>query len=212
MDRPWRIAAIAGLGVLLATPVAALQILPIEDNRSVSWVLQNGTPEQLIPGPGFPVFDAVLNIVGGPSTSQTTAIGATEMGGEGGVFVNTDEATDVRSAFDITFRVDEAVAYELSGEDSGPDTTVVLSGPGGVLFEVPPSTDFTVFTQVGTLLPGTDYRLVLAVDVPGYLDGWGGYWSFQLALVPLPEPSHLPALGAALLVAATGRRRLDRRA
>ena len=202
-----RLSAVAASACLLAPPVAALEILPTQDDRVVSWILQNGTPEQLTPGPGFPVFAETLNIVGGPSVSQNTSIGPTQMSGSGAAFVNTDEATNAVSVFDVTFRVDEGVAFALSGAAyGGVDSEVVLSGPTGVIFEAPPSQGGAFpFFVTGTLVPGVDYRLRLALEVPNSAAGYGE-WQFAFDTTALPEPSNLVALGAALLVAAARRR------
>lgn len=193
------------LAVLLASPAGAFQILPVHDGRVVSWIRQNGTLEQLTPGPGFPVFEGSLNIVGGPGAGQSTSIAATQMSGAGGVFVNTPEATNVVSAFDVSFRVDEAVGYALSGVISGGISEVVLSGPSGVLFGDPPL--YVPFSVTGTLVPGTDYRLRIALDVPSYEVHVGGSWDFAFSITPLPEASTLGMFGAAVLVAAARRRR-----
>jgi hypothetical protein len=196
------------LAVLLASPAAAVQILPVHDGRVVSWIRQNGTLEELTPGPGFPVFAENLNIVGGPGTGQNTSIAATQMGGAGGVFVNTGAATNVVSAFDVSFRVDEGVAYALSGLISGGVSEVLLSGPSGVLFGGPPPSQgrYFPFSVTGTLAPGTDYRLRIALDVPSYEVEVGGNWNFAFSITPLPEVSTLGMFGAAVLFAASRRR------
>jgi hypothetical protein len=194
MSHPMRIAAIAGLACLLASPAGALQIVPVQDARVVSWVLENGTPQQMTPGPGFPDFHGQLNIIGGPSTSQDTSVDPTQMGGTGAVFVNTVEATDARSDFDVTFQVDEAAQYDLSGTSYYGPTQVLLFGPGGVLYDgTGPSSGYT-FSDTGALVAGVDYRLLVAVEVPDLNSGYGE-WEFTFGVSPLPEP------GAVLLLA-----------
>lgn len=215
-------ALVAVLGLLPVLPASALQILPTQDDRIVSVTLAFGGTLQEVPGPGFPDFNESVNFVGVGSANQLSSIGATEMTGAGDDFTDGAGDTSGFSIFDVRFQVDEVVSYLLSGSVYGygysPATdvlpTVNLSGPGGVLFEpgLPSGVGPYPFEGTGTLLPGVEYRLLVASAHQGGVDengtgGEGHEWSFSFAIaVPEPATGALVPLAVAL-AAGLGRRR-----
>ena len=194
-------------GVALSPlPSRALAILPVQDDRSVSvaYLSNPGLDESAVPVPPFSDFDAFVGGVGIANASQLSTIDTTAIHGFGGSGVDGSGDGSGAAVFDLTFQVDEPVAYSFSGYayfEPDSQATVALFGPGGALFEPGPTWPGLDFSTTGVLAPGTDYRLVVAASHPDGMDFQATQWSFDFAISAVPEPGSGLLCALALLAA-----------
>jgi hypothetical protein len=154
---------------------------------------------QVQPMPGAVYFD---QSIGGQSgfADEGFSIGQTSMSATGGATSSVDLA---HSVFDVSFSVDAARHFTLSGSVSGnlPGvvtlSTAFLSDSSGAMHQFDVS-----LALAGVLTPDKQYRLYVAVDPPVT---WAANWSFNLTL---PEPSAAGLLLLALPALALLRLRL----
>lgn len=187
--------------IAIANPVAAVSILPGQDDRFTE--VPPALGGRLVPNPPFSDFDGFTGGVGVTAAFQDSRIRPDHMAGTGSVQNDGGGGYAARSVFDITFQVDATAAFTLDGTlfaDLG-NASVTLSGPGGVLFAQQTSSvvgDSEPFTSAGLLQAGADYRLVVESDQPMNTQFTANGYSFQFSVSALPEP----ATGVLLFVAA----------
>ena len=197
--------------LLLAAPQAALglQILPAADDRRIELSLVPDPAAVVTASPAFSVFSETLFFVGAGEATQNTSLGATTLSGSGGDFTDGAGATEGRTRFDVTFRVDEPAAYDLTGELFGDLIyfTLALTGPSGTLFTPALAGTTLPFADSGLLLPGLDYRLVIESRHPSAMGTVGpNEWNFVFA-IDVPEPDAFALwLGVAAALATHTRR------
>lgn len=185
-----------------ASPMAAVSILPVQDDRFTEVPPSLGG--RLVPNPPFSDFDGFTGGVGVTAAFQDSRIRVDHMAGTGSVQNDGAGGDPAQSVFDITFQVDAPAAFTLDGTleaDIG-TAAVTLSGPSGILFQqsVLPTggpSAFDVFATAGFLQAGVDYRLVVESNQPMNTQFTVNAYSFQFSVLALPEP----AVTALLLVA-----------
>jgi hypothetical protein len=163
---------------------------------------------------------------GGPQAPRTTGtasqqsqINPDSLIGTGGVtahadagFPNNMSATGA-SDFRVTFSVDQAVDYLLTGlleaspapgGDVPPLARALLSGPGGDIYAVEIESGSAPLLSAGILPPG-EYELIVLATATVEASGHDASASFEFSFTAVPEPGTIS--GFALLALIARRRR-----
>jgi hypothetical protein len=196
------------LVVLAAPGTASASIIPISDARYIEMTEYMGNPpntvQTLAPDPSFSFFDASLQgevAFYSGQVSQTSSITSSAIQGIGsGDGEGPEAGLGVRglSVLDVTFAVDSAQPYELSGTLGSWNQAVggyLTWYEGGVSqftiyapFCDPCSVEqFESVSMTLALSPGTAYRLVAAAS--NFYQPYPGSGSFDITLQAVPEPS-----------------------
>src|SRR5687767_14950412 len=210
-----------GISTLLVAQAAAGAFIGVTDARLVTLGCSgdNGPGtcsfgQSVSPNPAFADFDHTIDH---PPTiwqhsitsSQDSSFGPVLLAGTGSVSVGNSNPGDwitVESLYDITFDVDVATPYQLTGaltarSDSGTRTQLTLSGDVEIFSARTPGESgehLVDFDHAGVLDPGR-YRLQVRAWTGGLFLQDGQLASFQFQLVPEPTSALLLGLGLALL-------------
>jgi hypothetical protein len=155
---------------------------------------------------------AVCN--GVASATQTSSFSATRLEGSGRASFNSNyQPGSVASIYDITFDVDTATPFSLTGvlENIAPGSLFVsLTGETEIFaFSAMPSYPYSYpFATSGVLDPGR-YRLLVSGAYRGQLGA--SHQTFQFDLQAIPEPQSVLLLGAGLAMLASQSLRRSRR-
>ena len=168
------------------------------------------------PAAPFASFDA--SVVAGSSwtASQTSSVSSALLAGVGQAGSETGETGSASSIYDITFDVDVATPYRITGaldnQSSGVALTFQLFEGASLLYEVDGGGVFgtTALSGQDVLAPGT-YRLLVQASFSGAGPGDQASYSFELAQIPEPGTGLLVGLGLSVLALRRTRGRAGRR-
>lgn len=177
-------------GSLCLAGSAGASIVVLEDAR---YITADGHPPTF-PAPGASLFDA-QDVGAGSFSVQNSTLGSSGFSGNGGYYTDGPVPPSLpygwaASVFDVAFTVDAPTTFQLSTSVTAP---IFPSAPvdGGVfgdsngIFHVIPVGQSSL---TGTLLPGTQYRLIVLVASSYELVYAGNSPTWFLTLT-VPEPS-----------------------
>jgi hypothetical protein len=203
-----------GLFLMLAADSAAgLTLTPLSDGRKVYaefCVSPSGCSTSLTPPTPFQAWTG--SALGASQTSSVDALG---MGGNGSATGgSTTSPIEALSTFNVTFSIDSAADFELSGTVAAsirPQQQQSVASAQALLLRADASTviGYTAglgqtvnFDYHGYLDPGT-YQIDVSA---GSFFATPASWSFRLDLAPAPEPALLGLVAAAGLLPLARRR------
>jgi hypothetical protein len=156
------------------------------------------------PAVPFAPFDASVEAGSSWTASQSSTVASTLLAGVGQAGTSTGETGNASSIYDITFDVDVATPYKITGvldnQSSGLALTFQLFEGSNVLYEVDGGGVFgtTPLSNQDVLAPGT-YRLLVQASFAGAGAGDQASYSFEFGQVPEPGTGLLVMLGLSVL-------------
>ena len=164
---------------------------------------------------GFNPFSAFVDAGSTYTATQNSSVSAALLTGSGQAGGETGEVGNATSVYDITFDVDGATPYDISGtlenSSSGATLNFQLLQDGNVVHDYNAESVFgsSPFAFSGVLLPGSSYRVIVEATINESIGQLN--WSFSMSAVPEPGTAVLLALGAAGLGSIRSRRATGRR-
>jgi hypothetical protein len=188
-----------GVAALLLARVASAGFIGVEDDRLIVAAYgydSSGFYQSAAPSSPFADFDAAVGTVASVWAVQDSTVTYDLLAGSGSILSGYlgSAYVDVRSVYDVSFDVDVATAYRLTGtlDAAYLPVSIALSG-ASTIFQAAATFGPRAFDHAGVLEPGR-YRLVVGATFGGY-GSPAPKMSYQFAMTPEPHPALLLGLG-----------------